>query len=127
MIVFLTLLSSVVYGGTGETHNKIRLEFHEVTRHILIEKGYCQSENDCNKKELLLSRRTKRGIEVYSYSIRDREVISELTDKLYELYSKHNKEFEMGYTAYVEDHKELVNKFFPKKTEIFTTVFSVLE
>ena len=125
--LFFILVPSVSYGGTAEAHNKVRLEFHEVALHIFLERGYCEDKNDCQRKELLLSRRTKEGISAYSYAIRDREVISELTDKLYELYSKHNKEFEMVYTAYFEEHKELVNKFFPKKTKLFTTEFAVLE
>lgn len=126
-LIFSILLFSIITAhANGVMHNKIRLEFHKIVKPYLIKKGYCTNSNECAKRELLLSRRTKNGIHIESYSIRDRVVVSELTDKLYELYNQYNKEFEMRYDAYYEDHKSLVNKIFAKRTMIYSVTFPPL-
>ncbi|WP_019027783.1 hypothetical protein [Colwellia piezophila] len=121
VLIFTSLLfSHTAYSCAVGKYNELRLEFHEISRSTLINNGHCTDSRECRKKELLFSRCTREGIQILSYGIKDEISISQLTDKLFEHYSNNNKKAKMSYTAYSEEHKDLINKLFAKKTTVFS-------
>jgi uncharacterized protein YqfB (UPF0267 family) len=123
VLICFFIYSTVAISGSAGNYNAERLEFHDQATKILMEQKLCITVRDCQEKEYLLSTRTELGFNVQSYGIKDRNVLSLLTDELYKFYSEKGKRIEIRYRAYLQEHQTLVNKFFPTKTELFSIEF----
>jgi len=91
---------------------------------ILIEKGICSDENDCNKKEIFFYGGISSGIEIYIYGVLDQDVISNILESCSDEYVSSGRKMNIKLHGVSATKKQdMDNGIFGKNSEFLTVNF----
>jgi len=115
-IFFVLLLYWPVFGFAGEPRafHEQSLQFAAQIKETLINFGYCASISECSKKDMVFLTNKEDGFLVSVYGVHGKDVTSELVDKLYSFYSKHQKTMTLSMEVYLSDYSDVPKIYFFK-------------
>jgi hypothetical protein len=106
MIFFLFSLHS--WAGPSGTYQEQRLTMVKRLADKLTKLRYCENENDCIKKTLLLVGRSSKGIYIETYEIEDPNAIQEILVLCVEMYKENQKKMTISLVMYHQSHDKIM-------------------
>ena len=91
-IICSILISLNINAGENTEHNSSRLKLADEIDSILVDAGLCETKNLCSNKQLFFVSPARNGLGVITYSIKNPDILSKITQKCMEVFYSKNIE-----------------------------------